>query len=107
MFRAVSWLAVVAVTTTTLACTSAPVMVGPNPEDGYKILGSASGSACGFALLGIVPLGVNSRTERAYANALKRGGTGLVDTELQTQWWWIPFFGMTYCTEIRGTEVRW
>ena len=90
----------------TSACSSAPTMVAPNPGPHYEVLGKTHASACGFALFGFIPIGMNSRTERAYAAALKKGGTGLINTELQTQWWVIPLIGHIHCTQIRGTEVR-
>jgi hypothetical protein len=105
MRRTKAWLMLVTAVVM-VSCTSSPTLVGPKPRDGYEVLGRASGSGCGLALFGVIPLGVNSRTERAYQEALKRGGTGLIETELQNQWWWVPFLGLVYCTAIRGTEVR-
>jgi hypothetical protein len=105
MHRAGAWLGLVAIVAL-LGCASTAVNVAPRPREGFEILGKTSGDACGLLLLGVIPLGVNSRTERAYQEALKHGGTGLIDTELQTQWWYIPLVGVLPCTLIRGTEVR-
>jgi hypothetical protein len=54
-----TWLAVVSV----LACTSNATVVGPKPRDGYEVLGRTQGSACGLLLFGVIPIGVNSRTD--------------------------------------------
>ena len=92
--------------TVVAGCTSTTARIGPRPPETYQMLGPTSGSACGLNLFGIIPIRVNDRTERAYAAAVKHGGTGLIDTKVQTQWWVIPLVGVKHCTVIQGTEIR-
>jgi hypothetical protein len=99
------WAAVGVAVAVLAGCTSTAVRIGPKPREGYEVLGKTSGGACGLNLFGVIPIGVNSRTERAYADAVRRGG-GLMDAELQTQWWVIPAAGVLLCTRVQGTEVR-
>lgn len=89
-----------------LGCSSQPARVGPRPPGSYEIVGRSEGGACGLLFLGVIPIGVNSRTERAYAEAVHGRGTGLIDTELQYTWWFIPYVGTLHCTTIIGTVIR-
>jgi len=103
-----SWIVAVAITVAAVAagCTSTRARIGPQPPEAYQMIGPSRGRACGLHLFGIIPIGVNSRTERAYASAVKHGGTGLIDTKLQTQWWVIPYVGILHCAVVEGTEIR-
>ena len=84
-------------------CTSAFVSVAPPPPAQYTVTRETSGSACGWLPFGI---GVNSRTERAYQEALANAGaTSLVDTKI-TDYWRFIMFGMLICTKVEGTGIR-
>jgi hypothetical protein len=89
-----------------LGCSSQRVRIGPTPPASYETLGRSEGGACGVLLLNVIPILVNSRTQRAYERALQRGGTALIDTKLQYQWWIIPYVGTMLCTVVHGTEIR-
>ena len=41
-----------------------------------------------------------------HLKVVKSGGTGLIDTKLQTQWWVIPYVGILHCAVVEGTEIR-
>src|SRR5213594_2224249 len=86
----------------TLGCASRATLVGPRPPSSVTLGEERSAGACGFLLFGVLPLGVNSRTERAYAGALEAGDQGLTDTELRYSWWLIPG-GVLLCSVVRGT----
>jgi hypothetical protein len=106
MQHSVSRLAAAILLTAVAGCTSTGARIGPRPPEAFQIIGPTRGGACGLHLFGIIPLGVNSRTERAYSKALTHGGTGLIDTKVQTQWWLIPYVGILHCAVIEGTEIR-
>lgn len=86
-------------------CASQAVLVGPRVSGPVQLGEERRGGACGFLLFAMLPLGVNSRTERAYANAVGSGGRGLVDTEIKYSWWLIPG-GVLLCNTVRGTVIR-
>ena len=93
-------------------CSSGLTRVAPHPPDDYRRLGRAEGKACGaLGILGtayyFIPMGLNSRVDRAYADALRSvpGATALVDVELRENWyWWV--IGTSRCVTIRGEAVR-
>lgn len=84
-------------------CSSGFVSVAPPPPAEYTITRDTIGSACGWLPFA---LGVNSRTERAYKQALDHAGaTALVDTKITDSWKFIGF-GMLVCTRVEGTGIR-
>lgn len=94
------------------ACSSAPTMVAPQPPAKYQKLGRAEGQACGA--LGMVatayyaiPMGLNSRVERAYAAALESvpGATSLINVEIQEQWTW-AVLATARCTTVSGDAIK-
>jgi hypothetical protein len=87
-------------------CYSQFVNVAPQPPKSYAVVGPAKGSACGLLLLDVIPIGVNDRTERAYADAVaKANATALMDTSVTTSWYY-AVIGVVHCTEIQGTAIR-
>ena len=60
-----SWIVAVAITVAAVAagCTSTRARIGPQPPEAYQMIGPSRGRACGLHLFGIIPIGVNSRTE--------------------------------------------
>lgn len=87
-------------------CSSGPVRIGPVSPSAYETVGPTKGGACGVLLFSVIPIRVNDRVQRAYDEALAGKGTGLIDTELQHSWWYIPYVGPMYCTHISGTVIR-
>lgn len=87
------------------ACASSPALIGPRPATEARVGETVSGSACGILVMGFIPAKTNSRTERAYADALGgRGGT-LTDTAIKYSWYVIPAVGLMLCTEVQGRVV--
>ncbi len=93
-------------------CASGFTTVAPIPPHDFKRLGAATGSACGS--LGIlataynfVPMGINSRVQRAYNTALASvpDATALVDVNIQEDWYWW-FIGTARCVTISGEAVK-
>jgi hypothetical protein len=100
-----SALALLAVTTA-LGCSGTLVRVAPRPPEDATVLGPTRGSGCGMLLLDLIPIGVNGRVERAYAEALRaRGGTALVDTTVTDRWYY-AVLGTLHCTDVEGTAIR-
>lgn len=95
-----------------VGCSSTSTMISIIPPENYEVLGPTKGKATGS--LGImstayyaIPMGVNSRVERAYVRALENvpGATGLIDVSYQEDWvWW--FFGTARKVTIEGTAIR-
>ena len=93
-------------------CASDPVTVAPVPPAKYRILGKATGNACGsIGIVGaayyFIPMGLNSRVERAYDRAIQSvpGATGLVNVELKDDWfWWL--LASTRCTTVSGDAIK-
>jgi len=93
-------------------CASGFTKVAPTPPQSYQKLGQTTGSACGS--LGVlatayyaIPMGINSRVERAYADALAKvpGATGLIDVTMQEDWnWWLV--GTARCVTVTGEAVK-
>jgi hypothetical protein len=53
------------------------------------------------------PIGLNSRDERAYKEALESvpGATGLIDVSLQETWYWLVI-GTIHTVEIQGQAIK-
>ena len=93
-------------------CASQPLNVAPLPPAQYRVLGPATGKACGtLGILGtainFIPMQLNTRVERAYQQALQSvpGATGLVDVQIQDDWfWWL--LASTRCTTVSGNAIK-
>ncbi len=94
------------------ACASGPTLISPQPPAQYESLGPATGEATGsLGILGtayyFVPMGLNSRVERAYENAVASvpGATGLINVTLEESWyWWL--IGTGRRVTITGEAIR-
>lgn len=93
-------------------CASEFTKVAPQPLEKFEKLGPAEGSACGSLMIlatayNFIPVMLNSRVERAYADAVASvpGATGLVDVTMSEDWyWWL--LGTSRCVTIKGEAVR-
>ena len=76
-------------------------LVSSLPEKPTK-LGPAQGTASGVLIFGVIPIGINSRTERAYEDALKSvpGSTMLSDVTLDELW---LYFGIVLFQQVTIT----
>lgn len=93
-------------------CASTPFTIAPMPPAKYQVLGRAEGKACGaLGFLAtayyVAPLGLNSRVERAYQEALASvpGATSLVNVNIVEDWQWLLLVTMR-CTTITGDAVK-
>lgn len=93
-------------------CSSHNVAIAPAEPEKYEVLGKAEGKgsgSLGFLATGysFVPLGLNSRTEKAYDNAVKSvpGATGLINVTYQEDWlWWL--LATARNVTVKGDAIR-
>ncbi len=91
-------------------CSSNPLKISTlqnrTPDKDYQVLGPAEGGAVGIMLFNIIPIGQNSRFERAYEEAVQsKGGDRLIDPVITEKWFWgVVLNG--YITKISGTVVK-
>jgi len=104
--------AVAGVALFTTGCASSPMNICPTAPANAERLGPAKGVATGHhgiwgPPLYVVPIGLNSRVEKAYSNAVASvpGATGLIDVTLQESWyWWI--FATARKVTITGEAIK-
>ena len=99
-------LALVATAALLPGCQAFPMAVGPEPPQGYTAGSTVRGSSCGLLLFGLIPIGVNERTEDAYKDALKGHAGGLTDTRISYAWHIIPAVGLQLCTDVEGKLIQ-
>lgn len=91
----------------TSGCASDMNTIVATPPANAQKLGRVEGTAEGHLLFGCIPIGENSRTRRAYSNALAEApsATALKDVTLQEDFegW---FFGSTRTVTISGEAVK-
>lgn len=93
-------------------CASNFTMIAPTPPEKYEKLGKATGTASGALGIGatayyFIPMGLNSRVEKAYEEALKSvpGATSLIDVTIQESWFWFVL-GTARTVTITGEAIR-
>ena len=94
------------------ACSSKEVTIENKQPEKYEVLGKATGTADGsLGILGtayyFIPMGLNSRSERAYADAIRSvpGATGLINVTYSEDWfWWV--LGTNRTVTITGDAIR-
>lgn len=94
------------------ACASGFTKVSPTPPGNYQSLGFTTGNACGS--LGVlatayyaIPMGLNSRVENAYIDALNKvpGAKSLTNVTMQEDWyWWL--IGTARCVTVSGEAIK-
>lgn len=93
-------------------CSTNQVKIEQAPPAKYQTLGKAEGSGTGsLGLLGtayyFIPMGLNSRSERAYGNAIESvpGATALMNVTYQEDWfWWV--IGTARTVTITGDAIK-
>jgi hypothetical protein len=94
------------------SCSSELHTIYKTPPAKYEKLGKVTGTGTGSlgllaTLYYVVPMGLNSRTEKAYADALLKapGATGLIDVTYQESWyWWV--LGTARKVTISGEAIK-
>ena len=95
-----------------IGCASGFTTIAPIPPQKYEKLGHVSGTGTGsLGILGtayyFIPMGLNSRIDSAYDNALKSapGATALIDVTFEESWfWWI--IGTARTVTISGEAIK-
>lgn len=93
-------------------CSSKEVTIEKAPPEKYEVLGKATGSASGsLGLLStaynFIPMGLNSRSERAYDEAVQSvpNATGLINVTYSEDWfWWV--IGTNRTVTVTGDAIR-
>lgn len=93
-------------------CSSHQVSIEKAPPAKYEKLGEATGEGTGSLGLAatayyFVPMGLNSRSEKAYDNAVASvpGATGLMNVTYQEDWfWWV--LGTARTVKISGDAIK-
>ena len=93
-------------------CSSKEVTIENKQPAKYEVLGKATGTGSGsLAALGtayyFIPIGLNDRSQRAYADAIRSvpGATGLINVTYSEDWfWWI--IGTNRTVTITGDAIR-
>ncbi len=94
---------------TLVACSSGPVKLDRNtlaaaPVDGQRR--SIESEACGFQLLYLVPLGVNSQHRRAVEKLYEEADGDYVQDIRLVDHWGYGFVGTNYCVQLTATAVH-
>ena len=105
-------MAIFSVLTMFSGCSSHDVTIAPAQPEKYEMLGKAEGTGSGSLGLvatgySFIPMGLNSRSERAYDNAVKSvpGATGLINVTYQEDWlWWL--LATARNVTIKGDAIR-
>ncbi|MDN5128725.1 hypothetical protein [Aliarcobacter butzleri] len=109
---------IIATTLTTLSllvfsgCSSKEVTIEQKQPEKYEVLGKAKGTGSGSIGIGptaynFIPLGLNDRQERAYADAIRSvpGAIGLINVTYSEDWfWWI--IGTNRTVTVTGDAIR-
>lgn len=93
-------------------CESGPTVITTPPLGNVQKLGQVEGSSCGClglltTYLSFVPMGLNSRYQSAYQEALSKapGATGLMDVTISEDWyWWV--IGTARCVTVKGEAIK-
>lgn len=88
-------------------CSGAPVDLGDRA--GVAVPNGPSrdikADACGFQLLLFIPISVNGRLQRAYADLQEQAhGDYITDVRVQERWTY-GFVGTGYCTELTARAI--
>ena len=88
-------------------CSSSDAQLVSRPPEKPTRLGPARGTASGVLLLAVLPFGVNSRTYRAYKDALAQVPEATALTDVTMEEFWI-YFGIGYFQQviITGEAVK-
>lgn len=87
-------------------CVSVPLKIDNLAQKEYDVLGEAEGSAVGIMLFNVIPIGQNTRFERAYDAAVQsKGGDALLTPEISESWFWAWILN-GYKTTVKGTVIK-
>ena len=85
-------------------CSGVPVKFNTVPNQPYDTTKgrTVTSKACGFQLLLVIPISINDRADRAYADLVSEAsGDYMTDIRVQERWYY-AFVGTMYCTEMQA-----
>jgi hypothetical protein len=91
-----------------VGCSGAPVRLAPSPghPPAQGIAHEISASACGFQLLLLIPISINSRQRRANQELKEQAaGDYITDIKIEESWFY-GFVGTGYCTTLTATAIH-
>lgn len=65
-----------------------------------------SAEACGFQLLLLIPISINSRLERAFKELQEKAGHDQIANLSIEEYWRYAFVGTTYCTRLEAIAYQ-
>ncbi len=101
-------LSLTAILLLTLSCSSNWITLTNDvdtPPEKFK-KSTISDDACGFMLLGFIPIMINSRYERAWKGIVYQARDGFIDKISMEERWTYYYIGTGYCTEFTAVVLR-
>ncbi len=90
-----------------VGCTSSDVQLVSRPPEKATKLGPARGTASGVLVFGILPFGTNTRTYRAYKDALAQVPEATMLTDVAVEEFWLNLgIGLFQQVIITGEAVK-
>lgn len=90
-----------------VACSGAPVQLGssgPAPVSSAPVR-ELSSRACGFQLMLFIPIVINNRAQRAWADLQQQAGDDyLTDVQIKETWTY-AFAGTSHCTYMQAKAI--
>lgn len=85
-------------------CAGTPVTINSVPAQQVDLKNgrSISADACGFQLLLLIPISINSRLENAYTDLLNKAGKDRIGNVSIEESWIYAFVGTVYCTRLEA-----
>ena len=89
-------------------CVGGPVTLKSFPATDVVVASGRpiSADACGFQLLLLLPLGVNSRLERAFEELQEKAGNDQIANLTIEENWGYGFVGTVYCTKLQAKAYQ-
>jgi hypothetical protein len=88
------------------SCAGQPVKFNELSEQKYDATKPkmVTASACGFQLLLVIPININTRARLAFDSLISKAGVDYVVKDIKVQEkWYYALIGTVYCTEFEGT----
>jgi hypothetical protein len=89
-----------------VGCSSVPQRMGAIQGKDYEVLGRAKSTAGGIMLLSLIPIGHNSKINRAYSDAVEQlEGDDLINPTIAESWYWAWVLN-GYKVTIEGDVIK-
>jgi len=72
----------------------------------YSEIGTATETATGISLFGVIPIQLNNKVERAMNAAIaSKGGDAMTDVQIRERWYWAYVLNL-YKVDVTGTVLK-